>query len=98
MRCLGLAGCDCSQTGHVLCGSPFLCIRSHDILANVYTYTVRIHMCACVGACAVSACLSIKAVDFIDSFRNCAITYVYFTLFLLLAKGYICKHSVLCFL
>ena len=55
-------------------------------------------MCACVGACAVSACLSIKAVDFIDSFRNCAITYVYFTLFLLLAKGYICKHSVLCFL
>ena len=84
MRCLGLAGCDCSRTGHVLCGSPFLCIRSHDILANART--VRIHMCACVGACAVSACLSVKAVDYIDSFRNCAITYMYFKRFLLLAK------------
>ena len=75
------------------CGSPFLCIRSHDILANAHT--VRIHMCACAGACPVSACLSIKAVDYIDSFRNCAIAYVYFARFLLLAKGYICKHSVL---
>ena len=56
---------------HIMCGSPFLCIRSHDTLANART--VRICMCVCAGACAVSACLSIKAVDYIDSFRNCAI-------------------------
>ena len=51
MRCLGLAGCDCSQTAHVRYGSPLLCIHFHDILANART--VHILMCACAGACAV---------------------------------------------